>query len=286
LGQCLTGDRGLSAKIVRQVTADLRDESLSVTAGQSPDAAGVQLKIGGLPAGWHPIAIVIARFGGWSPFETAVAEDRVPQTTHLSARGHDDTRSAVSPRLAGDIPPAAISLSADDGTLHAYDRAEQTPLTFSSSDLTCYYHRSEMLIEVKARLPLDQELHDGIVELSYESGVGRVVQRRALMFKIRVSDHWKASARLRPPESTEDGKIRLGVRPFSDDDLDLLGPVAVQELLASRVFASMPLEPLERTTNEFIFRPTMEHHRHAMNDASARWCLRVAPAGKEGEDDV
>ena len=59
LGQCLTGDPGLPAKIVRQVTVDLRDESLPVTARRSPDAAGVQLRIGGLPAGWQPVAIIV-----------------------------------------------------------------------------------------------------------------------------------------------------------------------------------------------------------------------------------
>lgn len=275
LGVCLTSDCGPPAQIFWQAAPDMRDVSLPVTLRRSSDSHGVHLAICGLPAGWQPIAIVIARFGGWSPFETAAAEDSVPQTTHLSARCQGGSRAADTALTA------TVSLSADDGTLHAYDQAEQSPLTFGSSDLTCHYHRSEALVEVAARLPLDQERHLGVVELSYQGGMGTVLQRLPLMF--RICDRWKASAYLRPPESTEDGKIRLGVRPFSDDDLDLLRPVNVQELLASRVITSMPLEPV---ADGFVFRPTMEHHRHALNDANARWCVRVAPVGKEGEDDV
>jgi len=277
LAQCRQSDRGLRARIVRQVMDDLRDGTLDVTLRPSSDGERIHLAIADLPPGWRPICIVLGRFADWGSCDSAAAEDRVPQTTRRAPKTPPESGTGVGQPHA--VPAA---LAADDGELHGDIRGDSSsPLSFSSSALQCHYHRSEALLEVAARLPPDQHLRYGVAELSYRDAEVMVCQRRPLAFR-RIGDRWQASARLRPPAATEDGKIRLRVRPFTDGDLDLLPPGEVQEVLASCLFASLPLEPV---ADGFVFRPTMDHHRQAIEDPRACWCLRVAPVGKEGEGD-
>jgi hypothetical protein len=280
LANCLTAGKSVAATITRQGAEEGQDESIDVTLRPSSDNRAIHLIAHSLGAAWVPICMVVGRIDNWSPFEAASVEEKVQQTTNLDAK---DRRG--SSEKAEQSIEAMGSLAADDEGFHLYTHAseEQDALPFSSPDLRCFYHRSEALIEVKAWLPEDREVHRGVAELSYRGATGVVRQRRSLAFKVRVRDHWKASAHLRPPVSSEDGKLRIHVRPFTDDDLDLLPPRDVQDVLASRMCASMPLE---QEADGFVFRPSMDHHRQAMEDPDACWCLRVAPAGKEGGDDA
>lgn len=123
-----------------------------------------------------------------------------------------------------------------------------------------------------------------VAEMSYVDSGGRtVVQRRLVELHIPYGERWKGSARFRPPARAQEQKLRFLVRPFTARDLDLLPPASVCDVLVDANFASMQLHPI---ADGFRFRPLLPHQQQLLTDPDARWCLRMARAGREGVDDV
>ena len=295
-----------------------RDESFGVTVRRSDESETVQLAFDGLPDGWEPLCMVIGRLGDWPTFEPATSEKVVrktvpPPVTRVSQRTAESLSAALADGVgradtdqndesvepsdaAKDAQPAksldakSLSLAADTGSVGAKTGAQtKDTLLFESPHLACSYVRSEALLQVAASLPDDRQGALAVAELScIASGGARIVQRRRVFLKVpddKAQDQKQRGwVRFRVPADIRGGEFQIHVRPFTDNDLDLLGPDEASELLASRSFASIHLK--KDAAGGYTFRPLMPHQQRVLRDPAACWCLRVAPRDEEGSQDV
>lgn len=242
------------------------DQCFEVTVRNAGEGQAIELTSCEWPDGWEPLAIVIGHFDDGPSFEPAA---------HRAA-----VEKAPERRVAANEP--SLTLAARDAD--ASRAAALLPLTFSSSDLNCYYHRWETLFEVSARLPEGCVGGRAVAEMScVASGGGTVVQRRLVELHIADGERWKGSTRFRPPARDQEHELRFLVRPFKASDLDLLPSASVGEVLADANFASMQLHPI---ADGFRFQPLLPHQQQFIADPDARWCLRMACADRKGVDNV